>query len=117
MVLLGRPAPQCGGERGHHRPGKRKWVSPASYWETAIKISTGKYALAQPYEDFWRNAIDGNGFRILHVLPSHTSLLTKLNYDHRDPFDRMIIAQALSEGLTVLSADRTFKRYKVKLLW
>jgi PIN domain nuclease of toxin-antitoxin system len=46
-------------------PANEKWVSPASYWGVAIKISIGKYAIAQPLEDFWRNAIDMNGFQIL----------------------------------------------------
>lgn len=59
-------------------PANEKWVSPASYWEMAIKISTGKFTLVQPYEDFWRNAINDNGFQYLHVLPRHTSLLTTL---------------------------------------
>src|SRR5438552_18243298 len=68
-------------------PGRQKWVSPATYWEIAIKISIGKYALAQPYEDFWRNAIDANEFQILHTLPRHTAVLTTLPYHHRDPFD------------------------------
>ena len=86
-------------------PANDKWVSPASYWEIAIKISTGKYMLAQPYEDFWRNAIDANGFRILHVLPKHTSLLTTLRYHHRDPFDRLIIAQSLAESMSLVSGD------------
>ena len=61
-------------------PTNEKWVSPASYWEIAIKISIGKYAVAQPYEDFWRNAIDANGFQVLHILPRHTTLLTTMPY-------------------------------------
>jgi PIN domain nuclease of toxin-antitoxin system len=98
-------------------PANEKWVSPASYWEVAIKISTGKYALAQPYEDFWRNAIDGNGFQILHVLPRHTSLLTTLPYHHRDPFDRLIIAQTLAEGMSLVSADSIVDAYGVQRVW
>jgi PIN domain nuclease of toxin-antitoxin system len=98
-------------------PPNEKWVSPASYWEIAIKISTGKYALAQPYEDFWRNAIDANGFRILPVLPKHTSLLTTLPFHHRDPFDRLIIAQSLAEGMSLVSADSVIDTYGVPRVW
>ena len=98
-------------------PANQKWVSPATYWEIAIKISIGKYVLAQPYEDFWRNAIDANGFQILHILPRHTALLTTMPYHHRDPFDRLIIAQALTEGMSVVSADSIIDAYSVGRIW
>jgi PIN domain nuclease of toxin-antitoxin system len=98
-------------------PANEKWVSPASYWEIAIKISTGKYVLAQPYEDFWRNAIDANGFQILHIVPRQTALLTTLPYHHRDPFDRLLIAQALAEGMSVVCSDTTFDAYGVPRVW
>ncbi|MBI1913433.1 MAG: type II toxin-antitoxin system VapC family toxin [Planctomycetes bacterium] len=98
-------------------PANEKWVSPASYWEIAIKISTGKYALAQPYEDFWRNAIDANGFQILPILPRHTALLTTMPYHHRDPFDRLIVAQAVAEGMSVVSADPIIDAYGVTRVW
>src|SRR5437870_7954111 len=73
-------------------PANEKWVSPASYWEVAIKVSVGKYVLGQPYEDFWRGAIDANGFQIVPILPRHTGLLMTLPFHHRDPFDRLIVA-------------------------
>lgn len=98
-------------------PGNEKWISPASYWEIAIKISIGKYALLAPYEDFWRNAIDANGFQILHILPRHTSLLTTLAYHHRDPFDRLIVAQAKTESMSVVSSDSQFDAYGVTRIW
>lgn len=98
-------------------PKNEKWVSPATYWEIAIKISTGKYVLAQPYEDFWRNAIDSNGFLYLHILPRHTALLTTLPYHHRDPFDRLLVAQAMAEGMTIVSADGIIDAYGVARLW
>jgi PIN domain nuclease of toxin-antitoxin system len=98
-------------------PANEKWVSPASYWEIAIKISIGKYALAQPYEDFWRNAIDANGFQVLHILTRHTSRLTTMPFHHRDPFDRLIIAQALAEAMTIVSTDPIVDAYGVPRLW
>jgi PIN domain nuclease of toxin-antitoxin system len=98
-------------------PANEKWVSPGSYWEIAIKISTKKYHLTGPYEDFWRNAIDANGFHYLHILPRHTALLTTMPYYHRDPFDRLIVAQALVEGMSVVSADQIMDVYGVARLW
>lgn len=101
-------------------PAHEKWVSPASYWEVAIKISIGKYALAQPFEDFWRNAIDRNAFRILPLLPRHAAAVAALPYlpnNHRDPFDRLLIAQALVEGMNVVSADPKLDGYGVLRIW
>jgi PIN domain nuclease of toxin-antitoxin system len=98
-------------------PANEKWVSPASYWEIAIKISTGKYTLTVPYEDFWRDAINANGFQILHILPRHTALLTTLPYHHRDPFDRLMIVQALAEGMSIVCGDPVFSAYGVNLVW
>lgn len=92
-------------ERAH-----TKEVSPASYWEIAIKISTGKYALSQPYEDFFRKAIDGNGFRYLHIEPRHTAALISLPYHHRDPFDRLMVAQPIVEQKLHEDAPGSFFR-------
>src|SRR5438067_806209 len=72
-----------------------KLVSPASYWEIAIKISLGKYSLQEPYEAFMQRGIFGNGFSILPIEPKHTAALTTLPSHHRDPFDRLIVAQAI----------------------
>ncbi len=94
-----------------------KCVSPASYWEIAIKIRLGKYALPKPYEDFMARAIDGNGFVILPVEPNHTAVLTTLPLHHRDPFDRLIIAQAMVEGINVVSCDAVFDAYPIQRLW
>ena len=94
-----------------------KLVSPAAYWEIAIKISIGKYALHEPYEVFMDRAIRQNGFLILPIEPQHTALLTNLPYHHRDPFDRLMIAQAMVEGLTLVSADMVFDTYAIQRLW
>ena len=94
-----------------------KLISPASYWEVAIKISIGKYALQQPYEQFIRRAIDGQGFVILPVLPSHTEAVCSLPFHHRDPFDRLLVAQALTERISLVSADVVLDAYGVQRLW
>jgi PIN domain nuclease of toxin-antitoxin system len=94
-----------------------KFVSPAAYWEIAIKISVGKYALNEPYETFMDRAIGQNGFLILPIEPRHTALLTSLPFHHRDPFDRLMIAQAIIEGLTLVSADAVLDAYPIQRLW
>ena len=98
-------------------PANTKLVSPASYWEIAIKISVKKYALTEPYDEFMRSAIDLNGFRYLHIEPRHTAALITLPYHHRDPFDRLLIAQAMVDGLTIVGSDAAFDAYSVRRLW
>ena len=94
-----------------------KFVSPASYWQIAIKISLGKYALHEPYEAFMQRAIAGNGFVILPIDPKHAAALTTLPFHHRDPFDRLLICQALSEQMPVIGDDGVFDTYGVRRIW
>ena len=98
-------------------PANDKFISPASYWELAIKISVGKYTLVQPYEDFLRHGIDDNGFIILPIERRHTALLTNMPFHHRDPFDRLLIAQALVEQMSIISNDALFDAYGIQRLW
>jgi PIN domain nuclease of toxin-antitoxin system len=83
------------------------FMSPASYWEIAIKVSIGKLVLHQPYEDFVDACVNRYGFVILPVEPRHTARVAALPFppNHKDPFDRLIVAQALVEGMSVVSAD------------
>ena len=92
-------------------------VSPASYWEIAIKIRLGKYALPQPYQPFMESQIATNNFRILPIEPKHTALLTTMPLHHRDPFDRLIVAQSLAENIPLISADEALNSYGVQLHW
>jgi len=98
-------------------PDNEKLVSPASYWEIAIKISIKKYSLSKPYEIFMDEAIDKNGFGYLHIEPKHTAALTTLPFHHKDPFDRLLIAQAIIEGIPIISGDTVLDSYPVKRLW
>ena len=98
-------------------PAWEKLVSPASYWEIAIKISLGKYALNEPYEAFMQRNIFGNGFSILPIEPKHTATLTALPFHHRDPFDRLLVAQALVEQVPILSIDAALDAYGITRLW
>ena len=92
-------------------------VSPASYWEIAIKIKLGKYSLPQPYQSFMETHIAVNEFKILPILPIHTALLTTMELHHKDPFDRLLLAQALTENIPIVSADTHFDAYGVQRLW
>ena len=74
-------------------------VSPASYWEIAIKACLKKLDLFAPYDDFMNRGIVGNDFEILPIEPKHTSVLTTLPIHHKDPFDRLLVAQGLVEVL------------------
>ena len=94
-----------------------KFVSPASYWEIAIKIGKKKYALSKPFEEAMQEAIQLNGFSILHIEPRHTALLTTMPPHHNDPFDRLLVAQALSEDIPIVSADSQLDAYGVNRLW
>jgi PIN domain nuclease of toxin-antitoxin system len=91
--------------------------SPASYWEIAIKVSIGKLSLNQAYEDFIDICLQQYDFSILSILPKHTAWLINLPFHHKDPFDRLLIAQALSEGIPLISVDTKFDNYGVNRLW
>ena len=92
-------------------------VSPATYWEIAIKISLGKYELPEPYDIFIEREIATNDFHILPIEPKHTAVLTTLPFHHRDPFDRLLIAQAMVEAIPILSIDTAFDSYPMTRLW
>lgn len=98
-------------------PANVKYVSPASYWELAIKISLGKYTLAGPFDQFLNSAILQNGFLILPLEVKHANHLLALPYHHRDPFDRMLIAQAMVEGMSIVSNDALMDFYLVARVW
>ena len=92
-------------------------VSPASYWEIAIKIRLGKYALPEPYREFIEREIADNDFRILPIDPRHAALLTTMPRHHNDPFDRLLIAQAIEEAIPIVSGDGVFDRDDVARIW
>jgi PIN domain nuclease of toxin-antitoxin system len=98
-------------------PANEVYVSPASYWEIAIKIGLGKYALQRPYQPFLEDAIAQNDFVVLPVEIKHTAVLTSMVLHHRDPFDRLLIAQALVEQMTMVSNESIFDSYGVQRLW
>lgn len=92
-------------------------VSPASYWEMAIKVHTGKWQVLVPYDQLVDSLFSVYGFGHLPILPAHTFRLIGLTDHHKDPFDRLLIAQALVEGIPVVSADAIFDAYGVTRIW
>lgn len=93
------------------------FVSPASIWEIAIKISLGKYALPTPFVEFWNTQLKTNDFLLLPISVSHAARVVDLPFHHRDPFDRLIIAQSLEERIPVVSSDENFDYYGVERIW
>jgi PIN domain nuclease of toxin-antitoxin system len=92
-------------------------LSVASLWEIAIKTSLGKLTLGQPFRELISRQLFGNEIGLLPIDPSHLTVLTDLPFHHRDPFDRLIIAQAMVEGIPVLSSDPEFRKYPVQIVW
>lgn len=94
-------------------------MSPASYWEIAIKVSIGKLALHQPYEGFVDACLNRYGFRILPIETAHTAKVATLPFPskHKDPFDRLIVAQALAEGIGIISGDQALDVCGVNRMW
>jgi PIN domain nuclease of toxin-antitoxin system len=92
-------------------------LSLTSIWEIAIKYSIGKLIFTKAYDIFIREQIDINSFDILPINFDHISTVAVLPLHHRDPFDRMIISQAIVEGLPIISSDTAFDDYPIKRLW
>ena len=98
-------------------PRRRLTWSVASTWEVAIKVRLGKLKLAVPFEELFPGALLTNGFRVLAPDFRRYQELLTLPFHHRDPFDRLLVAQARIEGLTLVSCDKHFAAYGVPLLW
>lgn len=92
-------------------------ISPASYWEIAVKISVGKYRLHCSYEEFWQKAMQDNRISVLPIEPRHTAGLISLPFHHKDPFDRLLVAQALVEQIPLVSSDSALDAYGIQRIW
>lgn len=93
------------------------YVSAASLWEMAIKISTGKLQLAEPLDRFIPKELQRNRLALLPIAFPHIVQVATLPFHHRDPFDRLLIAQSLVEYLPIVSVDHWFDSYGVTRLW
>lgn len=92
-------------------------ISPATIWEMAIKVRLGKYILPGPFGPFMEMQLASNRIRLLSIEVRHAALLESMPFHHRDPFDRLIVAQALAESIEVVSVDAMFDAYGVSRLW
>lgn len=94
-------------------------MSPASYWEIAIKLSMGKWQIRDGMEKFMADCIGAFGFQVLAIEPRHAVALSQLPFspEHRDPFDRLLVCQALVEDIPLLSADKALDFYGVNRIW
>jgi PIN domain nuclease of toxin-antitoxin system len=91
-------------------------LSVASVWEMQIKIQLGKLKLSLPLKDLIKNQQETNDITVSPVALTHVLALDALPFHHKDPFDRLLIAQSIEEDLTLVTADSQFLAYSVKLL-
>ncbi len=92
-------------------------LSTASIWEMAIKQSTGKLSFSLPFELFITQQLSLNKFNLLNIKLDHIAQVATLPLHRRDPFDRLLIAQAMVEQIPVLSADSAFNAYTIGRIW
>jgi len=92
-------------------------LSTTSLWEIAIKLSIGKLAFPQPFEPFVRQQLSSNAIDILEIETVHLGIVSTLPFHHRDPFDRLLVAQAMAEQLPIVSTDVHLDAYSIERLW
>jgi len=93
------------------------WISVASLWEIIAKVQVGKLSLPRPVGEYLSEKLLGNGVSVLPLTFAHVRRLADLPLHHRDPFDRILVAQSLEEKLPLISADPLVKKYSVQLIW
>jgi|SRR5579863_1196788 len=93
------------------------WLSVASIWEILIKVQAGKIPLPQPTGPYILKKLAENRIETLPITLDHVLKIESLPMYHRDPFDRMLIAQSLEEKLPLVTSDAVFQRYNMDLIW
>lgn len=119
LLWFGWNSPQLSGQAKDliADPRNELLFSAGSVWEIAIKAGLGKIQLVPSFEKFMERACTLLDLSILPISVAHAAAYTQLPFFHRDPFDRMLIAQAMVENIPILSADQAFKAYAVERLW
>jgi len=97
-------------------PGNSLYLSLASVWEIQIKQQLGKLELDTPWQDMIKTQQIDNDMALLPIQLAHVEGLAALPSVHRDPFDRMLVAQAITEGMTVITVDPVFSDYPVRVI-
>jgi PIN domain nuclease of toxin-antitoxin system len=115
--LLDDPRLSANGRSLIEDPGNDLLISPASLWEIAIKISLGKYTLKEDFGSFVQEQMKENELTLLPIKVEHAAQVAALPFHHRDPFDRLLIAQAMVEKSPLVSSDKAFDAYPVVRMW
>jgi PIN domain nuclease of toxin-antitoxin system len=97
-------------------PSNINFVSIATFWEIAIKVSIGKLEMETPFSVLSK-LVWQNGFEVLPIKFEHTLVVSSLPFHHKDPFDRILIAQAMIEAMPLISKDEYFDAYEVTKVW
>jgi PIN domain nuclease of toxin-antitoxin system len=92
-------------------------LSAATIWEIAIKVALGKLTISMPYRKWMSQAMTDLGVSVLPVTVDYADVQTCLPFHHRDPFDRLLVAQAQVERIPLVSRDPIFDQYEVVRLW
>lgn len=111
------PALSAAAEALIEDPANRKFVRVASCGEIAIKAGLGRLTLGEPSGTYLPNALARTGFELLPISQAHATAVESLRAHHKDPFDRLLVAQALVEVIPVVSVDAAFDPYGVIRLW
>lgn len=93
------------------------WFSVASVWEVIVKCRSGKLALPLPVGPFLTSELKASGIRVLPITLDHVLRVETLDLHHRDPFDRILMAQGLEERIPIVTSDPLFARYPVEVIW
>ncbi len=98
-------------------PANHKLVSIATCWEMSIKAGLGKLGLVEPVAVFLGRELPANNFDLLEITLPHATAVEALPQHHKDPFDRLLVAQAQIEGIPIVSADVAFDPYGITRIW
>ncbi|SRR6266496_3434274 len=93
------------------------WISVASIWEIIAKVQVGRLKMPIPVGDYLTAKLTANGVSVLPLTFDHVRRLEELPLHHRDPFDRILIAQSLDEAMPLVSSDLQFEKYALELIW
>jgi PIN domain nuclease of toxin-antitoxin system len=116
MLVERRPLPDCARiEVEDDR--NMLYLSLISPWEIQIKVGVGKLTVAKPVREMVDAEVAAGTFQLLPITLDHIDALSRLPNHHRDPFDRLLIAQAIHEGLTLVTSDKTIAQYAAPVLW
>lgn len=115
--LEGNPRLSAGAQTAISDPANEMLLSSASVIEMAVKVRLGKLALTMPLDQFWKKAHQVLGASELPLHSQHAFALQNLPMHHRDPFDRLLVAQATVEGLHLVTADAEIAKYPIPIVW